>query len=56
MQISPGVSGELKTSQSDFPYWENGQKVRKKKEGIHNYVNKHGMLGKIVVESRPAKL
>lgn len=34
MQISPGVSGEIKTSKSDFPYWENGQKVKKKKRKV----------------------
>lgn len=38
MQISPKGFGELKTSKSDFPYWENHCE----------------MLGKIVVESRPA--
>lgn len=53
MQISPRGSGELKTSKSDFPYWESGWKEQIKK-GIHNYVNvmgvaltQHEMLEKI---------
>lgn len=51
VQISPRGSLELKSSKSDFPYWESGWKLQIKK-GIHNYVNKHD-TGKIPVEPRP---
>lgn len=47
-------SGELKTSKSDFSYWEKG--VESTNKEIPSYVNKHEMLGKIVVETCPANI